>query len=118
MPDVQEVFRLVDTQDLDGLAALFAPDARFVMGNAEPLIGPDAIVAGSAAFGAMVQGFRHVPVRDWAVGPVTIIELEVTYTRLDGKEVTVPAVTIWEVDDGDLIIDYRVFVDSGPVWVP
>ncbi|HEX4247916.1 MAG TPA: hypothetical protein VH008_08600 [Pseudonocardia sp.] len=41
-----------------------------------------------------------------------------TYTRLDGGEVTVPAVSIWRVDDDGLIVDYRVFVDQAPLFAP
>jgi hypothetical protein len=40
----------------------------------------------------------------------------VTYLRLDGKEVSVPAVTIWEVDEAGLITDLRVFIDQAPLF--
>lgn len=118
MPTAQSVFAMVDAQDFDGLAALFAADGSFVLGNREPIVGREAIVAGNAAFFTMVQGIRHELLRDWAVGDTTIAETDVTYVRQDGKEVTVPAVSIWTIDGTGLITDYRVFVDQAPVFAP
>jgi hypothetical protein len=43
-----------------------------------------------------------------------MIEAEVTYTRLDERQVTVPVVTIYRRGDA-LIDDYRIFIDLAPV---
>jgi hypothetical protein len=40
----------------------------------------------------------------------------VTYDRLDGKTVTVPAVTMWHVTGDGLIDDYSVYLDLAPVY--
>ena len=45
----------------------------------------------------------------------TIVESNVTYTRKDGSRVTVPVVTIYR-EDGDVIADYRVFIDLAPLF--
>lgn len=39
-----------------------------------------------------------------------------TYTRTDGRRVTVPVVTVYEVGADDLIAAYRVFLDLAPVF--
>ena len=49
------------------------------------------------------------------IGPATIVEADVTYTRLDGSTVTVPVVTIYR-SRGGRIDDYRVFIDLAPVF--
>ena len=118
MPEAGTIFHAIETMDVDAVAALVAPDARFVFANQEPLVGADAIRAGNVAFFATFQRIRHHMVREWTVGAVTIAETDVTYTRLDGKDVTVPAVTIWDVDAADLITDYRVYIDITPVYAP
>lgn len=64
------------------------------------------------------QGIRHELLREWTVGAETIAETNVIYLRRDGKEVTVPAVSIWRVGADGLIVDYRVFVDQTPVFAP
>jgi ketosteroid isomerase-like protein len=118
MPEATSVFTAVDTQDLDTFTALFHPDGRFVFGNQDPLVGIDAVLAGNAAFFAMVRNTTHKINRVWIVGTTTIAETDVTYGRLDGKEVTLPAVSIWTVDDAGLITDYQVFADLSPVFAP
>ena len=40
-----------------------------------------------------------------------IVEANVTYTRRDGQDVTVPVVTIYRTDANDLISDDRVYTD-------
>lgn len=55
------------------------------------------------------------PCHEWQVGATTIAETEVTYSRVDGKEVSLPAVSIWSTREDGLIVDYRVFVDIAPV---
>ncbi|WP_028932833.1 nuclear transport factor 2 family protein [Pseudonocardia spinosispora] len=115
MPTAHSLFRTVDDHDTDGLRALLAEDARMVFGNQEPLLGRDAVMAGDAAFHTSIRGVSHRVRNEWTVGTTTIAETDVTYTRLDGAQVTVPAVTIWSVDGDDLIADLRVFVDLSPV---
>ena len=45
-----------------------------------------------------------------------LVEVEVTYRRLDDKSVSVPAASIWHARDDGLIEDYRVFFDLTPVY--
>jgi len=118
MPNAQAVFSLVDSMDAPAMAGLFAEDATMVVGNAEPLAGREAIRAGNEAFLAKINGLRHRLLNEWTVGPDTIAETEVTYNRLDGREVTIPAVSIWQTGDDGLISDYRIFFDTAPLFAP
>jgi hypothetical protein len=114
----QRVFQTVDTMRLDSIAALYAEDARMVFGNAEPLVGREAITAGIQGFFSTINSLQHQIVNDWHIGADTIAETEVTYRRLDDKNVTVPVVSIWHTRDDGLITDYRVFFDLTPVYTP
>ena len=60
----------------------------------------------------------HRLLNDWSVGPVTIAQSEVTYLRLDDKEVTIPAVTIWRAQDDGLLTHLQVFYDPSPIFAP
>jgi uncharacterized protein (TIGR02246 family) len=112
------IFNIVDAAQPDAIAELFTPDARFVFGNAEPLVGRDAIAAGLAVFFTKIVGLHHEILNLWRVGPDTIAETEVTYRRHDGRSVVVPVVSIWSADADDVITDYRVFGDLAPVFTP
>ncbi len=113
---VRRVFRSVDSFDPDEFGRLLAEDATLVFGNAEPLAGREAIVAGLRDFYSTIGGLQHRIVRNWRVDADIIAETEVTYRRLDGKDVSAVAVSIWRTRDDGLISDYRIFVDLAPVY--
>jgi hypothetical protein len=112
------VFALVDKRDAAGFAALFAPYGRFVFGNADPIVGPDAIAAAVDGFFAGIAGLRHEFRSRWETGADTVAELVVEYDRHDGGQVRIPAVTIFTRDDAGLITDYRIYVDLAPLFAP
>jgi len=112
----REVFRRVDGFDPAEFAELFAPDGKLVFGNGDPMVGPAAIEAGVAGFFGTIKGLRHAIVHEWHEQGDTVLELGVTYDRLDGKQVTIPVVTIYHRRDDGLIDDYRVFFDLAPVF--
>ncbi|SDL41574.1 nuclear transport factor 2 family protein [Nonomuraea jiangxiensis] len=114
--EVRHVFRIVDRFEPDEFVKLLAEDATMVFANAEPMVGHEAVAAGLRAFFATIGGLRHRIVRDWRVGADTIAQTEVTYRRLDGGDVSLPAVTIWTTRDDGLISDYRVFIDLAPLY--
>ncbi len=110
-----EVFTVADRKDADGFGNIFAEDAVLRFGNAEPLRGRRAIVEAMENLFGAVAGIRHDVVNEWRVDDTVIVEVRVTYERLDGKAVTVPATSIWRVEDG-LIHDKRICIDQAPVW--
>jgi ketosteroid isomerase-like protein len=114
----RRLFAAVDTKDAAAFGAFLAEDARLRFGNADPLVGSEAIVAGIDAFFSTIEGLRHRIVNQWYAGADTVAETEVTYQRLDGKSVTVPAVSIWRTRADGLIDDYRIFVDLAPIYAP
>lgn len=112
----QRIFRTIDSRQPQALAELFATDGTAVFGNADPLRGRDAIMAGTEAFLATIAGLSHHIVNEWRIGPDTIVETEVTYLRHDGTSVTVPVASIWRVRNDGLIGEYRVYADLAPVY--
>ena len=114
----QRVFQTVDAMEPNSMAELFAADATMIFANNEPLVGREAIAAGVAGFFSTINGLQHRIINDWCVGADTIIEAEVTYRRLDDKEVSIPAVSIWHTGDDGLIDHYRVLFDVTPVYAP
>jgi len=112
----REVFRRVDGFNPADFAELFASDGKLVFANGDPMTGPAAVEAGVSGFFGTIKGIRHEIVSEWHQQGDTVLELAVTYDRLDGKQVTIPVVTIWHRRDDGLIDDYRVFFDLAPVY--
>lgn len=109
------LFADIDTMIPDAFARYLADDVTMRFGNAPLLRGRAACRDAWAGFCGLVDGVQHDLVNQWEVGDTTIAETSVTYTRKDGDRVTVPVVTIYHVA-GDLIDDYRVFIDLAPVF--
>jgi ketosteroid isomerase-like protein len=115
-PPTRSFFATVDTMDVAAIAPLFADNARVVFGNGQPMVGIDEFRSGLTAFYATIAGLQHDIVNEWNVGDETIFELQVTYDRTDGQQVTIPCVTIFHTDDAGEIDDYRVYFDVAPIY--
>lgn len=109
-----DLFADIDRMDAHAFASHLSDDCRLRFGNAEPVAGRSAIEAAITGFFATIKGLSHNILNQWNVGDTTIIESDVTYTRLDERQVTVPVVTIYRRGD-ELIDDYGIFIDLAPV---
>ncbi|MFC0542728.1 nuclear transport factor 2 family protein [Kutzneria chonburiensis] len=116
MVNAQKMFATIDRLDAYGFAEFFAEDATAVAGNGDPVLGRPAILAANIAYMAMLKGIRHVIRSKWTVDDTTIAVTDVTYTRQDDKQVTIPVVSIWRVGEDDLITDFRLYYDLTPVF--
>jgi ketosteroid isomerase-like protein len=105
-----------ERMDARAWAEYLAPDAVMRFGNDDPIYGRDGCRAALEAFYARIDGLRYDLVELWEHGEATIVEANVTYTRRDGQQVTLPVVTIYRTDANDLISDYRVYTDVAPVF--
>jgi ketosteroid isomerase-like protein len=115
-PDTRNVFAVVDGMDVATVASLFTEDGRVVFGNGQPLVGIEEIRTGITAFFDTIAGQHHEIVNEWNFGGDAIVELRVTYDRKDGRQVTIPCVTLFHSDAAGKIDDYRVFFDAAPIY--
>jgi len=115
MPARPTLFADIDSMEPDRFAAHLADDVSFRFGNGDPVHGREAVRDVWAGFCQSVDGVSHTVVEEFEAGEATIAESNVTYTRKDGSTVTVPVVTIYR-SGGDLIDDYRVYIDLAPLF--
>jgi ketosteroid isomerase-like protein len=106
----------INKMDANAWASHLAPDVVMRFGNADPVYGRDACRDALAAFYARIGGLRRDVIELWEHGAATIVEANLTYTRKDGTDVAVPAVTIYRTDDQGLVSDYRIYIDLAPVF--
>jgi ketosteroid isomerase-like protein len=112
---IQRIFATFDAKRLSALAAFMTDDVRLRLGNAEAVQGKPAFVAAVNAFLDSVAGFRHDILDVGSDGATVIAEFDVHYTRLDGKEVTLPCCNVFRLRDG-LVAEYRSYIDATPVY--
>jgi ketosteroid isomerase-like protein len=115
MSTTTDVFADVDRMDAKAFASYLAEDCVLRFANADEVVGRDAIEKAIAGFFGTIKGLSHRIVEQWDVDDTTIVQNEATYTRADDRRVTVPAVTVYR-RDGDLIGEYRIYVDLSPVY--
>jgi len=115
MSTTTEVFADVDRMDAKAFASNLAEDCVLRFANADEVVGRDAIEQAIAGFFSTIKGLSHHIVEKWDVDATTIVQLEVTYTRMDDRRVTLPAVTIYR-RAGDLIDEYRIYIDLAPIY--
>jgi ketosteroid isomerase-like protein len=109
----------VDKKDAAGFAAAFTDDAWMRFANNDPVIGRANIEAAIAQFFTMIASLKHETTGVFSQGDAVILEANVTYTRHDGRLVTVPAVTIFRLTAaprGPLARKVQMFVDLAPLF--
>lgn len=105
----------VDAKDADRFVSFLADDGRFVYANTPAVVGREAVKAAVGAFFASVRTLRHTPRHVWQVPGHVVVEGTVRYMRHDGREVSLPFVNVLELA-GDLVAEYRIYVDAAPLF--
>jgi ketosteroid isomerase-like protein len=113
-----EVFADVDRMDAKAFASHLAEDCLLRFGNADEVVGRGAIEEAIAGFFTTINALSHHVIQEWDADEATIVQIDATYTRKDDRQVTLPAVAIWRRRGGELIDEYRIYVDLAPVYAP
>ncbi len=112
---LSDLMACIDHRDAEGFGEFVTQDARFYFANAPAVSGREAIVAAVREFFQAIAGISHRIDLTLSTPDHLAIRGDVTYTRLDGGEVTVPFANIFELT-GERISDYRIYADLAPLW--
>ena len=112
---MKELFQTIDAMDAHGFAAAFTREGLFRFGNAPTVVGREAIENAVDGFLSQLTSLRHHIFDVWDQEEVVISEVGVTYTRVDGKVISLPAATIGRRNNG-LFSDYRIYMDVNPLF--
>lgn len=109
------LFASIDEMNVERFVRFLTPDATFRFGSAAPAKGEDEIREAVEGFFASISGCRHVLGKIIAGDGTLVCEGEVTYTRHDGSEITLPFANVFELD-GELVSHYKIYADAGPLY--
>ena len=112
---LEDLFAAVDAKDTERFLGFLTDEASFRFGSAPSVRGREAIRAAVDGFFSTIAGCHHILTRTIVEDDVIICEGEVTYTRHDGGEVTLPFANIFEFNGG-LISAYKIYADAGPLY--
>lgn len=111
----QHFFLAVDEKDAQRLGdAWFAADFTLQFGNWPQVAGKDAAIGALDQFFGSIESLSHQLVNAVSEGSSTVVESVVTYTRLDGVSVSLPAATLLE-RDAEKLRSLRIYVDQSPL---
>ena len=113
--DTGGVFAAIDRQDTAAFVGFLSDDAVFRFGSAPAVQGHEAIFAAVDGFFGSIADLCHSIHNALAHGSTQVCEGEVTYTRLDGTQITLPFTDVFEYD-GDLISHYKIYMDVNPLY--
>ena len=113
--DVEELFSTVDRMDPTEFASYFTEDGLFTFGNWPTVKGRSEVIGAVGEFFGSIKALEHRVIGSWSANGVDIAEVEVRYTRHDDSQVDLRAACIFRLD-GDLIADYRIYMDINPLY--
>ena len=113
--DTGGVFAAIDANDAAAFVGFLTDDAVFRFGSAPPVHGRAEIEAAVAGFFGTIAGCSHKIIKTLGSGATLVCEGEVTYRRHNGTEITLPFTDVFEYD-GDLIAEYKIYMDIGPLY--
>ena len=115
-PDgLQGLFAAIDAKDTDTFLGFIRDDGMFRFGSMPGVQGHEAIREAVDGFFASIEGCRHTIAKSLGGNGTLVCEGEVTYKRHDGSELTLPFANVFDLDD-DLISNYKIYIDIGPLY--
>ncbi len=109
------LFKAIDAKDAETFVSFLTDDAVFRFGNAAPACGRAAVRQAVAGFFTSIASLRHTLRDSWAHPDAVVLHGEVTYTRHDSSQLTVPFANVFKMQ-GPLVREYLVFADVSALF--
>lgn len=111
----KQLFENIDKMDTDGFVSVLTDDAIFKFGNAEAVIGKPAIGEAIAGFFSSIKAISHEILDTWELPGTVICRGNVTYTRHDSSQLTVPFANIFKIEN-DMVKEYLIYADISSLY--
>ena len=112
---LKNLFSAIDAKETGRFVDFLTKNASFRFGSAPAAEGREAIHATLDGFFSSIAGLSHALGTVMRNESVLVCEGEVTYTRHNGTTITLPFANILEFD-GNLISNYKIYADAGPLY--
>ena len=112
---IDELFRAIDSMDVNKFVTFLTEDAQFKFGNNPPVVGKEAIKKTVEEFFSSINSSSHKIINTWTHTDTVVCQGEVTYTRKDNSKVTIPFVNIFGLKE-NLVKDYQIYIDISPLY--
>jgi hypothetical protein len=109
------LFSSIDAKDTARFLSFLTADGDFKFGNLPAATGQAAIRSAVDGFFASIHASQHAIRNVWSVPDNVICQGQVTYTRHDHSQLTLPFANVFGMR-GKLIHDYRIYIDATPLF--
>lgn len=113
--DFISLFRAIDHMNTGEFASYLSDDAIVRFGNQSPVEGKKNIIGYIDAFFKAIKAIEHAELEVWTLADVAFVNGRVTYTRLDGSQLSVYFSNTFKMKDG-LICEYLIHVDTSELF--
>jgi ketosteroid isomerase-like protein len=113
---IKDLFEAVDSLDANKFVGFLTDDAVFRFANAAPVEGKEVIRGALNGFFSSINGMKHEILECWQQDSTVICRGEVTYTKKDASEFTIPFANFLKTK-GELVKDYLVYMDASQLYV-
>ncbi|MCP4611538.1 MAG: nuclear transport factor 2 family protein [Planctomycetes bacterium] len=112
---VKRLFNSVDNMDTEAFLGFLEADALFRFGSEQAVTGKEAIGETIEGFFSSIKSLSHEILETWYEAGTVICQGEVTYTRSDDSDITIPFVNILGMQ-GNRIREYLIYIDIKPLY--
>ena len=112
---LNRLFASIDAKDTDTFLQFIHADGSFCFGSMPAVHGHEAIRAAVDGFFSSIAGCSHKLHKTLSDDSTLACEGQVTYKRHDGSELTLPFINVFDLD-GDLISNYKIYIDIAPLY--
>lgn len=112
---VKRMFAAAESNNVDEYTSFFTKNAMFKVGNLPPVFGAQGIRDFEAPVRQVVKSMSHDIKAVWEQGDVVICEMEIAYTRRDGKVLTLPCINVIQIEGGK-VQKLQAYLDPSPVF--
>ena len=109
------LFAAIDRMDGKAFADFFSPDAAWKFGNADPVIGREAIAATAQSVFDVLHSIKHGLRTTYQTPTGFVVEGDVTYHRKDDKRLILPFAGFFALTNGS-ITSYQTYMDGSPLF--
>ena len=113
---VRRAFAAVEANDVDTYVSFFTADAVYQAANFPPVVGTEGIRQFAAPVMETFSRVTHDIKAMWEPeSDVVVAEVELTYSRKDGKVVKLPCLDVVRLD-GNKIKSLQAYLDISPAF--
>ncbi|WP_172280153.1 nuclear transport factor 2 family protein [Chryseobacterium sp. LAM-KRS1] len=114
-PSIEKILSAIDSKDPNKFAEFLSEDSVFKFGNFPEEVGKSAIFKAQTDFYNSIKDLKHKILRIWKDSTSTVVQMEVSYTRHDGSNITLPVTDVF-VFDGNKITHTLIYMDINPLY--